>query len=104
KYPLLLASVVYTFLRLTEDHGGTALVALRQKEVVFTTTLLRDKFADCLVIGRDLVRLLQNVARIPEYERLWHDMLHNPKTLAPNFTGWLTILIASNWFAEFAGL
>ncbi|RZF35820.1 hypothetical protein LSTR_LSTR006278 [Laodelphax striatellus] len=75
-----------------EDHGGTALVALRQKEVVFTTTLLRDKFADCLVIGRDLVRLLQNVARIPEYERLWHDMLHIPKTLAPNFTGVLQLL------------
>ncbi|XP_039291169.1 integrator complex subunit 3 [Nilaparvata lugens] len=97
KHPLLLASVVYTFLRLTEDHHpGTSsapgLTALRHKEVAFTVGLLRDKFADCLLIGRDLVRLLQNVARIPEYERLWHDMLHNPKSLAPNFTGILQLL------------
>ncbi len=38
-------------------------------------------------MGRDLVRLLQNVARIPELELLWRDLLHNPQTLSPQFTG-----------------
>lgn len=33
------------------------------------------------------LRLLQNVARIPEFEQLWKDILTNPKTLCPNFTG-----------------
>lgn len=42
---------------------------------------------ECLIIGRDLVRLLQNVARIPEMELLWRDLLHNPQVLSPQFTG-----------------
>lgn len=87
KYPLLLASAVYTFLRLIEDHAAPSLVTLRQKEVTFTVSLLREKFTECLVIGRDLVRLLQNVARIPEFEQLWKDILHNPKLLSPSFSG-----------------
>ena len=40
-----------------------------------------------MAIGRDLVRLLQHVARVPEFELLWRDILHNPKTLLPTFTG-----------------
>ncbi|XP_075226448.1 integrator complex subunit 3 isoform X2 [Lycorma delicatula] len=92
KYPLLLASVVYTYLRLIEDHGSVGLASLRQKEVVFTVSLLRDKFTECLIIGRDLVRLLQNVARIPEFEQLWQDILHNPKVLSPTFTGVIQML------------
>lgn len=39
------------------------------------------------MIGRDLVRLLQNVARIPEFEQLWKDIIHNPQALSPQFTG-----------------
>lgn len=42
---------------------------------------------ECLMIGRDLVRLLQNVARIPEFEQLWKDIIHNPQALSPQFTG-----------------
>ena len=38
-------------------------------------------------IGRDLVRLLQHVARVPEFEILWRDILHNPKVFSPTFTG-----------------
>jgi len=38
-------------------------------------------------LGRDLVRLLQNIARIPEIEQLWQDILYSPATLAPSFTG-----------------
>ena len=33
------------------------------------------------------MRLLQNIARIPEIEQLWQDILYSPATLAPSFTG-----------------
>ncbi|XP_031338335.1 integrator complex subunit 3 homolog isoform X1 [Photinus pyralis] len=92
KFPVLLASVVYTYLRLLEDHNGTFLANLRQKEVNFLIGILREKFFECMVIGRDLVRLLQNVARIPEFEQLWKDMLLSPKTLCPSFNGILQLL------------
>uniref|UniRef100_A0A1B6L0J6 SOSS complex subunit A homolog n=1 Tax=Graphocephala atropunctata TaxID=36148 RepID=A0A1B6L0J6_9HEMI len=87
KHPVLLSSMVYNYLRLIEDHAAPQFVALRQKEISFVVTLLRERFADCMVIGRDLVRLLQNVARIPEIELLWRDVLNNPKSLCPSFTG-----------------
>ena len=87
KYPVLLASVVYTFLRLLEDHHGPNLQTLRQKEINFLINVIRERFSDCLVIGRDFVRLLQNVARIPEFDQLWRDMFLAPKNLCPNFTG-----------------
>lgn len=92
KFPFLVASIVYTYLRLIEDHNAPHLSGLRQKEVTFTVSLIRERMADCLVIGRDLVRLLQNVARISEFEALWKDMLLNPKTLCPNFSGVLQLL------------
>lgn len=94
KFPFLIASVVYTYLRLIEDHNAPYLANLRQKEVNFLISLLRERFNDCLGIGRDLVRLLQNVARIPEFEQLWKDILAAPKTLSPTFTGVLQLLQA----------
>ncbi|XP_014216661.1 integrator complex subunit 3 [Copidosoma floridanum] len=92
KFPFLIASTVYTYLRLIEDHSAAQLASLRQKEVTFTVSLLREKITECLVIGRDLVRLLQNVARIPEFEQLWKDILLYPKSLSPNFSGILQVL------------
>ncbi|NXT21135.1 INT3 protein, partial [Syrrhaptes paradoxus] len=93
KSSLLIAMAVYTYLRLIVDHHGTAqLQALRQKEVDFCVSLLRERFMDCFMIGRDLVRLLQNVARIPEFEQLWKDIIHNPQVLSAQFTGVLQLL------------
>ncbi|KAL1508911.1 hypothetical protein ABEB36_003731 [Hypothenemus hampei] len=92
KFPILIAVVVYTYLRLIEDHHAPFLSALRQKEVTFLISVIREHFQECLVIGRDLVRLLQNVARIPEFEQLWKDILLSPKTLSPNFSGVLQLL------------
>jgi integrator complex subunit 3 len=79
--------VVYTYLRLIEDHINPTHALIRQKEINFCISLLREKFNDCMAIGRDLVRLLQHVARVPEFELLWRDILHNPKALLPTFTG-----------------
>ncbi len=87
KYPFVVASAVYTYLRLIEDHLNALHASLRQKEVNFCISLLRERFNDCMTIGRDLVRLLHNVARIPEFDLLWKDILHNPKALSPSFTG-----------------
>ncbi|XP_012285254.1 integrator complex subunit 3 isoform X2 [Orussus abietinus] len=92
KFPFLVASIVYTYLRLIEDHSAPHLSTLRQKEVAFMVSLIRERIVDCLVIGRDLVRLLQNIARIPEFEALWKDILLNPKSLCPTFTGVLQLL------------
>ncbi|KAJ8948934.1 hypothetical protein NQ314_008312 [Rhamnusium bicolor] len=92
KFPLLIASVVYTYLRIIEDHHAPYLANLRQKEVNFLISIMREHFHECLVIGRDLVRLLQNVARIPEFEQLWRDILLTPKSLSPTFNGILQLL------------
>ncbi|XP_005805544.1 integrator complex subunit 3 [Xiphophorus maculatus] len=94
KSGMLIAMSVYTYLRLIVDHGTPNLLPLRQKEVDFCISMLREKFMECLIIGRDLVRLLQNVARIPEMELLWRDLLHNPQALSPQFTGILQLLTA----------
>ncbi|XP_019696020.1 integrator complex subunit 3 isoform X1 [Harpegnathos saltator] len=92
KFPFVVASVVYTYLRLIEDHNASHLAGLRQKEVSFTVTLIRERMVDCLAIGRDFVRLLQNVARISEFEALWKDILQNSKCLCSNFNGVLQLL------------
>ncbi|KAG8191408.1 hypothetical protein JTE90_010584 [Oedothorax gibbosus] len=87
KFSVLVATIVYTYLRLIVDHIGPKHAVLRQKEVDFCISLLREKFTECMIIGRDLIRLLLNVARIPEFEKLWRDMYSNPSSLAPTFTG-----------------
>lgn len=87
KYPLLVGAVIYSFVRLIEDHYSPVFTNLRNKEVKFVIALIRDRFNDVIALGRDFVRLLQNVARIPEFEQLWNDILLNPKSLMPTFNG-----------------
>ena len=38
------------------------------------------QFAECIQIGRDLLRLLQAVAKIPEFTDLWRDLMLHPYT------------------------
>ncbi|XP_025077829.1 integrator complex subunit 3-like [Pomacea canaliculata] len=92
KVPQLLATVVYTYLRIIVDHGSSAFLMLRQREVELCVSLLREKWAECMQIGRDLLRLLQNVARIPEFEKLWRDIFLNPTALCPNFAGIMQLM------------
>jgi integrator complex subunit 3 len=86
RFPFLLASVVYTYLRVMEDHAQYA-EKLKEKEVPFIVSLIRERFTDVIVIGRDFMRVLQHVAKIPEIEQLWNDILNNPKCLSPTYTG-----------------
>ncbi|XP_013183853.1 integrator complex subunit 3 homolog [Amyelois transitella] len=92
KSPVLICMVVYTYLRLIEDHNLPHLANLRQKEVNFVIALIRERFSEVINLGRDLVRLLQNVACIPEFNQLWQDILLNPKSLCPTFTNVLQLL------------
>lgn len=52
------------------------------------------QWTDCQAVGRDLVRLLQNVARIPEFEKLWREMMLNPSAICPTFTGMLCFTLS----------
>lgn len=94
KFPFLLATCVYTYLRLIVDHFSPNFATLRQREIEFCSKTLREKFQECSMIGRDLVRVLQNVARIPEFESLWREFLEKPTTLCPTLTGGIAQLLA----------
>lgn len=100
KSTFLMQMAVFTYLRILQDHHHNEFTHLRQKEVTFCITLLRERWNDCKLIGRDLVRLLIGVGRIPEFEAFWSDLIHNPQTLAPNFTG-LSILVQTRTSKKF---
>lgn len=82
----LMSQTVYTYLRIISDHAqSSTLQQLRQRETDFCIQILREKWNECMLIGRDLVRLLQNIARIPEFEALWKDIIQSPNLLSPHF-------------------
>ena len=60
---------------------------IKDKIAKFVTQLIRDRFSEAMVLGRDLVRVLQSVARVPEVEELWRELIHRPQSLHPDFTG-----------------
>lgn len=77
--PLVLSSALYTYLRLLADHYRLAqspkLIVLKRKEIGFCVRMLREKFHLCLRIGRDLVRLLQDLVHITEFRGIWKDLV-----------------------------
>ncbi|KAJ7552965.1 hypothetical protein O6H91_06G078600 [Diphasiastrum complanatum] len=78
---MLITHTLYTYLRLVPEHSmvkSPILHELRQNEISLCVRILREHFQDCLAIGRDLVRLLQDVCLIPEFEVIWRDLLSNP--------------------------
>mmetsp|Transcript_36323 Transcript_36323/g.81850 ORF Transcript_36323/g.81850 Transcript_36323/m.81850 type:complete len:1098 (-) Transcript_36323:36-3329(-) len=75
----LIPMVFYTFCRLAADHADPKYDKLRRMEGQICCDLFRDKFNECKVIGREAVRLLQQVCKIPEFEALWEDILNNPQ-------------------------
>ncbi|XP_039004732.1 integrator complex subunit 3 homolog [Hibiscus syriacus] len=80
--PVVLTSALYTFLRILADHcrvmSNPKLEMLRQLETEFCVKMLRDQFHLCLKIGRDLVRLLQDLFHVPEFKSIWKDLVLNP--------------------------
>lgn len=80
--PLVLTSALYVFLRLLADHcrlpNDSKVETLKRSEIDFCIRMLREKFGLCLKIGRDLVRLLQDLVHVPEFRSIWKDLLLNP--------------------------
>ena len=85
---------VYTFTRIIVDHSKPVHSSLKDKEVRFCVEVIREKFADCRTIGRDFVRLLQDLTKIPQFSDLWKDILQRPQSLSSQFTD-LTQLFAT---------
>lgn len=80
--PMVLTSALYVYLRLLADHcrlpSGVKLEDLKVLEIEFCVRMLREQFSLCLRIGRDLVRLLQDLVHVPEFEAIWKDLVLNP--------------------------
>ncbi|KAJ4819370.1 Integrator complex subunit 3 [Rhynchospora pubera] len=80
--PLVLTSALFVFLRLLADHyrlvSGPQLDELKRLEISFCIRVLRNCFHLCLGIGRDLIRLLQDLFVIPEFKELWKDLICDP--------------------------
>lgn len=79
--PEVIPSALYTFLRLLADHcrlSGAKLQSLKQLEIHFCIKVIREQFHYCLKIGRDFIRLLQDLVYVPEFGAVWKDLLLNP--------------------------
>ena len=82
----LMTQSVYTYLRVIADHSQMpSLTQLRQRESEFCIQVLRERWNECTLIGRDLIRVLQNVARLPEFEAFWRDLTQSPATFSAQF-------------------
>ncbi|KAI3794873.1 hypothetical protein L1987_37513 [Smallanthus sonchifolius] len=77
--PLVLSSALYVFLRVLSDHCRVCLnskfKSLKQKETEFCIRVFRDQFHLCFKIGRDVIRLLQDLVHVPEFQDIWKDLL-----------------------------
>ncbi|KAJ6821076.1 integrator complex subunit 3-like [Iris pallida] len=81
EYPMVVTSALFVFLRLLSDHyrlhGAMGFEQLKQMEIRYCIRVLKDCFSLCLQIGRDLVRLLQDLVHIPEFQEIWKGLLDN---------------------------
>ncbi|GFQ02914.1 integrator complex subunit 3 [Phtheirospermum japonicum] len=79
--PLVLTGGLYVFLRLLADHCRVLNIpkieSLKKMEIDFCVRMLREKLSLCLRIGRDLLRLLQDLVHVPEFRTIWKDLLYN---------------------------
>ncbi|KAG9159153.1 hypothetical protein Leryth_025183 [Lithospermum erythrorhizon] len=70
--PLVLTSALYVNYKILKFE------VLKRKEIEFSIRMLRKQFHLCLKIGRDLVRLLQDLVHIPDFRAIWKDLVLNP--------------------------
>ncbi|KAK7311939.1 hypothetical protein RJT34_10423 [Clitoria ternatea] len=90
--PHVLSFALYTFLRVLSDHcrvgGDENLEALRRMEINLCVMIVRLDFRLCLNIGRDFIRLLQDLLHVPEFKGIWMDIVVNPSAFnALGFVG-----------------
>ncbi|KAJ2017083.1 Integrator complex subunit 3 [Coemansia sp. S680] len=80
----VVATSAYAFGRLTLDLGARSVPPeLRNQSSSFVVRLIRERFTDCAMVGRDLVRMLQDAAKLPPFRDLWIDLLHRPHHVSP---------------------
>lgn len=60
---------IYSFLRVISGNGID--LGLRKELGTFCATVLIEKFKECSVIGRDLIRVLQDVSKMSEFTQVW---------------------------------
>eukprot|EP00727_Mastigamoeba_balamuthi_P007508 m51a1_g3378 hypothetical protein (993) ;mRNA; f:478094-481850 len=83
----LTSHAFFLYARLIPDHMRSNLERLRSPEIAFCVSLCKSHFGALIQIGRDLVRLLQDLARVKEFEEIWKALLNDPTSLAPGFGG-----------------
>lgn len=87
---LLISTAVYVFLRLiTEQRENPELVTA---QVRFCDAMLRERFLDCLAMGRDLIRALMDVSRIRQFDEILQTILTDPSRLCSSLNSVLQIL------------
>ncbi|GAB2277065.1 hypothetical protein Dimus_011773 [Dionaea muscipula] len=89
--PMVLTSALYTYLRLLADHyripSSRKSDELRRREIEFCNRVLREQFTLCLKMGRDLIRLLQDLVHIIDFQGIWKDLMLNPGSFkTPEFS------------------
>ncbi|KAJ2804790.1 hypothetical protein H4S07_004154, partial [Coemansia furcata] len=83
-HSIVVATAAYAFGRLTLDLGARAAPPkLRAQSSAFVVRLIRERFSDCAMVGRDFVRMLQDAAKLPHFSDLWADLLHRPHHVSP---------------------
>ncbi|KFK23576.1 hypothetical protein AALP_AAs59562U000200 [Arabis alpina] len=79
--PLVLTSALYSFLRLLADHcrvlGIAKLDNVKRLEIRFCVKMFREQMHLCLKIGREIVRLLQDLVHVSEFREIWNDLVSN---------------------------
>lgn len=70
------ASVIFLkFLRQAEEHFASAeLLELRKRELDLCVRIWQDKQAECYNIGKELIRILTNVAKLPQLAPIFADL------------------------------
>ncbi|PRP89617.1 hypothetical protein PROFUN_00881 [Planoprotostelium fungivorum] len=82
---ILIPNILYTFLRLIPDHIHSRHEHIRNLEIRLCSDLLTNKIVECSVIGRDLVRLFQDVVKIPIFGNIWKEIFtKSVSSLLPN--------------------
>ncbi|XP_058753619.1 uncharacterized protein LOC131626798 isoform X1 [Vicia villosa] len=79
--PHILCSALYVFLRVLADHcrlSGEKLESLKRLEIQLCVKIVKEEFHLCLKVGRDFVRLLQDLVHVPEFKSIWKDLILNP--------------------------
>ncbi|CAN1292109.1 Integrator complex subunit 3 [Linum perenne] len=80
--PFVLTSALYVYLRLLADQcrvsDNMILDLLKRLEIEFCIKMLRQHFQLSMKIGRDLIRLLQDLVHVPEFRDVWKDLVLDP--------------------------